>query len=142
MEEFVHMENRRWRDQKRGRIIKKILSKEENIVFVISPISYTDNFRTRIVAEDALPIVLVDTPENIFEHLVFSDENDEIYTDDVYKNAHKEYYLKDIQADIEWYGSVFKNMGIVNKFTITKGAVENNVDRLIQEYHLDAVNKI
>lgn len=44
LEEFVHTENLRWRDQKRGRIIKKILSKEENMVFVISPISYTDNF--------------------------------------------------------------------------------------------------
>lgn len=38
LEEFVHIENLRWRDQKRGRIIKKILSKEENMVFVISPI--------------------------------------------------------------------------------------------------------
>ena len=44
LEEFVHTENLRWRDQKRGRIIKKIISKEENMVFVISPISYTDNF--------------------------------------------------------------------------------------------------
>ena len=34
LEEFVHTENLRWRDQKRGRIIKKILSKEENMVFV------------------------------------------------------------------------------------------------------------
>ena len=48
LEEFVHIENLRWRDQKRGRIIKKILSKEENMVFVISPISYTDNFGKRI----------------------------------------------------------------------------------------------
>ena len=40
LEEFVHTENLRWRDQKRGRIIKKIISKEENMFFVISPISY------------------------------------------------------------------------------------------------------
>ena len=38
LEEFVHTENLRWRDQKRGRIIKKIISKEENMFFVISPI--------------------------------------------------------------------------------------------------------
>lgn len=41
--------------------------------------------------------------------------------------------MQDIQDDIEWYGSVFNKMGIVNKFTITKGTAENNVDRLIQE---------
>ena len=134
------MENLRWRDQKRGRIIKRILSTNENIVFAISPISYTGNFRARVIAEDVLPIVLVDTPANIFERLVFSDENDKIYKDDVYKNKRKEYYLRDIQDDIEWYSSVFDQMGIVNKFAI-KGTIEDNVDRLIQEYHLTAINK-
>ena len=31
LEEFVHTENLRWRDQKRGRIIKKILSAENDM---------------------------------------------------------------------------------------------------------------
>lgn len=142
LEAFGHMGSLRWRDQKRGRIIKKILSINENMVFAVSPISYTDNFRTRVTAEDTLPIVLVDTPTNIFDRLVFSDENDIIYKDDVYKNTHKEYYLKDIQAEIEWYSRVFNQMGIVNTFTITKDTAENNVDRLIQEYHLTAINNM
>ena len=64
LEEFVHTENLRWRDQKRGRIIKKILAQEEDMVFVISPISYTDNFSKRIIKDDILPIQLVDTPAN------------------------------------------------------------------------------
>ena len=71
LEEFVHTENLRWRDQKRGRIIKKIISKEENMVFVISPISYTDNFGKRITEDDILSIELVDTPANIFDRLFF-----------------------------------------------------------------------
>lgn len=40
------------------------------------------------------------TPENIFKRLVFSDENDVIYKDDDYKNAHKDHYLADIQEDL------------------------------------------
>lgn len=140
LEEFVHTENLRWRDQKRGRIIKKILSTEKDIVFAITPISYTDNFRNRIIADDVLPIVLVDTPENIFDRLAFSDENDNIYTDDEYKNQHKEYYLRDIQDDIEWYGNIFSKIGIKNEFVISKDSVEQNVDRLILEYHLDKLN--
>lgn len=62
LEEFVHTENLRWRDQKRGRIIKKILAQKENMVFVISPISYTDNFGKRITEDDILSIELVDIP--------------------------------------------------------------------------------
>ena len=133
----MHTENLRWRDQKRGRIIKKILSAENDIVFVITPISYTDNFKKRIINEDILPIVLVDTPENIFDRLVFSDENDNIYMDDKYKNQRKDYYLNDIQEDIKWYGSVFLKMGIKNEFVISKDSIEQNVNRLIFEYHLD-----
>ena len=122
-------------------IIKKILSAENDIVFAITPISYTDNFKKRIINEDILPIVLVDTPENIFDRLVFSDENDNIYMDDKYKNQRKDYYLNDIQEDIKWYGSVFLKMGIKNEFVISKDSIEQNVDRLIFEYHLDELKQ-
>ena len=95
LEEFVNTENLRWRDQKRGSIIKKIIKMEEDVVFAISPISYIESFKTSIISDDNLLIELYDTPENIFSRLVFSDENDEIYTDDNYKNANKDYYMKD-----------------------------------------------
>ena len=40
------------------------------------------------------------------------------YKDDDYKNQHRDYYMADIQADIEWYGSVYSQIGITNKFEI------------------------
>ena len=49
------------------------------------------------MADDIIAIELCDTAENIFSGLVFSDENDVIYTDDLYKNEHKDHYLKEIQ---------------------------------------------
>ena len=116
LEEFVHTENLRWRDQKRGRIIKKILSKEENMVFVISPISYTDNFGKHIMEENVLSIELVDTPANIFDRLVFSDIDDTIYKNDDYKNQCRDYYMSDIKADLEWYGNVYSKIGVKNRF--------------------------
>ena len=67
LEEFVNTADLRWRDQKRGRIIKEILrSGAKDFVLAVTPISYTDNFRTRIISEDILSIELYDTPENIF----------------------------------------------------------------------------
>ena len=39
LEEFVHTGDLRWRDQKRGSIIKKIICLEEDMVFAIAPIS-------------------------------------------------------------------------------------------------------
>lgn len=136
LEEFVHIENLRWRDQKRGRIIKKILSKEENMVFVISPISYTDNFGKRITEDNILSIELVDTPANIFDRLVFSDTDDTIYKDDDYKNQCRDYYMSDIKADLEWYGNVYSKIGVKNRFEINNDSPKTAVKRLIKEYGL------
>ena len=106
------------------------------MVFVISPISYTDNFGKRITEDDILSIELVDTPANIFDRLVFSDIDDTIYKDDDYKNQHRDYYMADIQADLEWYGSVYSQIGITNKFEINNEPPEIAVKRLIMEYGL------
>lgn len=136
LEEFVHTSNLRWRDQKRGSIIKKLVRLDEDMVLAITPISYTDNFRTRITGDDILAIELYDTPENIISRLVFSDENDTIYTDDHYKNEHREYYLIDIQSDLDWYGKVYEEIGITNRVFIDNASPEKVVDRIISEYGL------
>lgn len=137
LEEFVNTENLRWRDQIRGSIIKKIIKMEEDVVFAISPISYIENFKTSIISADNLLIELYDTPENIFSRLVFSDENDEIYTDDNYKNANKDYYMKEIQEDLDWYGMVNSKIGIHNRVFVNNKSPEEVVDRIIMEYNLE-----
>ena len=142
LEEFVNTENLRWRDQKRGRIIKKILARDENMVFAITPISYTENFSKRIIGDDILPIELVDTPANIFDRLFFSDADDITYEDDEYKNQHRDYYMTEIQADIDWYGNVFSKIGITNKFEIRNESPEIAVKRLIMEYGLGQRNTV
>lgn len=136
LEEFVNTENLRWRDKKRGSIIKKIIKMEEDVVFAISPISYIENFKTSIISDDNLLIELYDTPENIFSRLIFSDENDEIYTDDNYKSANKDYYMKETQADLDWYGMVNAKIGIHNRVFVNNNSPEEVVDRIIMEYNL------
>lgn len=136
LEEFVNTENLGWRDQKRGSIIKEIIKMEEDVVFAISPISYIESFKTSIISDDNLLIELYDTPENIFSRLIFSDENDEIYTDDNYKNANKDYYMKEIQEDLDWYGMVNAKIGIHNRVFVNDNSSTEVVDRIIVEYNL------
>lgn len=106
------------------------------MVFVISPISYTDNFGKRITEDDILSIELVDTPANIFDRLVFSDIDDTIYKDDDYKNQRRDYYMSDIKADLEWYGNVYSKIGIKNRFEKNNDSPKTAVKRLIKEYGL------
>lgn len=65
---------------------------------------------------------------------MFSDENDNVYRDDVYKNAHKEYYLREIREDIVWYGSVYSV--ISNKYHINNEPPDVVVEGLINKFHL------
>ena len=136
LEEFVSTADLRWRDQKRGRILKELIRHENDLVVAVSPISYTDNFKSRIIADEILLIELYDEPENIFARLVFSDENDVVYTDEEYKNRHKAHYLREIQSDLSWYGNVYRNLGVKNRIFINNDPPENVADRIIAEYHL------
>lgn len=138
LEQFINSGNLKERDQIRGSIINHILQLNENIVFAITPISYPDPFREQIHSEDNLLIELYDTEENIFSRLVFRDENDVLYTDDDYKNEHKEYYLREIRRDQEWYGEVYRSLGIQNRLFMNNDSPSKVTDRIIAEYKLNS----
>ena len=92
------------------------------------------------MADDILAIELCDTAENIFSRLVFSDENNVIYTDDLYKNEHKDHYLREIQDDLDWYGKIYQSIGIRNRLFIDNDPPSKVVDRIITEYALSVKN--
>lgn len=72
---------------------------EDDMVIAVSPIYYTRFFNPLIDLEKVIAIELQDSEENIFERLVFSDENDNIYKDDEYKEQRKEYFIKGKNRD-------------------------------------------
>lgn len=82
-------------------------------------------------------IELFDSAENIFNRLVFSDENDNIYKDDEYKNKHRDYYLNDIQKDLEWYGYLYSK--IEHKFDMNGMDSVHVTDELIKKYQLNSL---
>ena len=79
--------------------------------------------------EQVIAIELQDSEEHIFERMVFSDESDNIYKDDAYKEEHKDYYIRDIHEDIVYVKRVFKK--IENKYFIDNRPVDQVVDELM-----------
>ena len=67
---------------------------------------------------------------------MFSDESDNIYTDDDYKEEHKDYYLEDIRSDLDWYGAIYAEIGIQNRVFVNNDLPEKVVDRIISKYGL------
>ncbi len=134
LEVFVKSGTLNERDKKRGIVIRKIMNNPVNKVFAISPIYYSINFNKYISKEDVLAIELQDFAESIFQRIVFSDENDEIYKDDQYKYLHKRHFISDIKKDITCYKRSFAK--VKNKFHINNDSVEIVLERIIKEYNL------
>ena len=135
LEEFVNTGTLEERDQKRAEVLEKIAGDRHNKVVAVTPIAYMDHIRKFLKRKNVLAIELRDTPENIFDRLVFSDENDVICHDDDYKNAHRDYYLRDIREDIRYYGT-YSFRSIRNKFDMEGLAPEAVVERLVHDYYL------
>lgn len=114
----------------KGKILKDLLQEyKDNMVIAVSPIYYARNFNSLLNLEQVIAIELQDSEEHIFERMVFSDENDNIYKDNEYKEKHKAYYIRDIHKDIVYLARVFKK--IKNKYFINNQTVDQVVDELI-----------
>ena len=81
-----------------------------------------------------LAVELQDAPEHIFSRLVFSDENDRVYKDDEYRDAHASHYLREIKKDITYYKKAFSK--ITNKLNIDDDSPEKVVERLMKQFNL------
>lgn len=109
LEEF--MNNNPWpyeRAKVKGKVLRDVIDNNgEDMVIAVSPIYYARNFNYLLERENVIAVELQDTKEHIFERLVFSDENDQVYEDNEYKEEHKAYYLKEIREDIQYVKATF-----------------------------------
>lgn len=114
----------------KGKILKDLLKEyKDNMVIAVSPIFYARFFNSLIDLEQVIAIEMQDSEEHIFGRMIFSDENDNVYQDDAYKEQHKDYYINDIHKDIVYARKLFKK--IKNKYFMNNRSVDQVVDDLI-----------
>lgn len=117
------------RHKQKGKILSDLIKgNTENIIVAICPIYYARFFNPLIDLKQVIAIELQDSEEHIFQRMIFSDENDNVYEEDEYKEQHKEYYIKDIHEDIVYTKRIFKK--IKNKYFINNQSVDKVVDDL------------
>lgn len=123
------------RDKMRGELIGKILCYEGDKVVAVTPMYYSSCFSKYLKKGQALGIELRDMPENIFNRLIFTDEDDQVYEDSAeYREKHKAYYLREIKKDFTFYKQSFSK--IENKFEINNDPPMVAAERLIKQYNL------
>ena len=119
------------RHKLKGKILKElVMDPSENRVVAVSPMFYSRWFNPLLKLEHVTAIELQDSVENIFDRLVFSDENDVIYKDDAYKNEHWAHYVKEIHEEIVFSKRVFSK--VENKFFINNRSIDQVVDGLME----------
>lgn len=135
LEDFVSTGTLRERDELRCKLINSIVARQGTSVIAITPLSHIQTIQPLFSSAGIFSIELIDSAENIFERLVFSDENDNVYKDDDYKNEHRDYYLSEIRKDIEWYGSIYTV--IKHQFHMSGMLPADVTNALIMKYHLN-----
>ncbi len=141
IEEFVGTVWPYERDKTRGEVIGKLLAIDSNKVIAVTPMYYTIWFSKYLKRDGVLAIELQDEPENIFNRLIFTDENGQVYADSgEYREKHKKHYLREVKKDITYYKKPFSR--IENKFWIGNDSPDVIADRLINQYNLaDVINE-
>lgn len=124
------------RDKIRCDLVNSLIARKGNKVIAITPLSYFQPISLLLSSADILSIELTDSVENIFDRLVFSDENDVVYKDDDYRCKHRNHYLSEISEDLKWYGSVYADLK--HHFHMSGRLPEDVADALIMQYRLDS----
>jgi shikimate kinase len=124
------------RDMKRGEVLRNIIHHNDDLVLAVTPVYYITGIKRYIQSPDFLRIELYDSPENIFERIIYTDENDEVYDNEEYKQSHRKELIREIKKDITCYGAKYKSIGMSGRFNINGDSAEAVADRLITEYNL------
>lgn len=123
------------RDQRRAKLLKRLLKNKDHVVVAVTPISFFNDFYDIVFEDNVLSIELSDTVENIFDRLVFTDDDDKIKDDSrEYAHVHKNYYMRDIFEDYIYYHRIYKVLE--NEFKMEGKLPEEVVDVLYDKYQL------
>ena len=101
-------------------------------MIAVCPLSAKKYIKPLLQYNGVIAIELIDSVENIFDRLVFSDGNDVIYKDDEYKMRYKKHYINGIVLDFMVYGQVFED--IKNCFDINGNNPEDAANMIIYKY--------
>lgn len=99
------------RQKLKAEVLKNLVNGcKRDTVIAVTSLGYARFYNGLIKKDGVICIELQDSPENIFERLVFCDENDVPYRDTAYANEHKAHYMREIRSDITFFRKVFSKV--------------------------------
>ena len=106
-----------------------VINTKNDFVMAMSFI-YEEEIIKKITDTDTISIEITDNLENIYDRILFYDENDEVKLDSKeYRDKHKQHYINEIKNDMTTSNLGFKN---IPKFCLDGRNFEDVLDELIE----------
>lgn len=122
------------RDEERCEMIKNWFKENKESVVAVSPIAYMDTWDEIFENKGIHCLELVDTPENIFKRLVFTDDNDQIlHIPQSYLEKRKNYYIHEIKADQDYFHGV--NKKYMKSLNMDGMSIDQIVDEIMKMFY-------
>ena len=94
----------------------------DNCILSYMPCWYARPLNGILNRRDTVGIRLVDSPDNIFDRLIYTDDNDQLLPDDGYKEKHASRIIRDIKGDCKAMNKAMINIPLI--FDINERSAE------------------
>ena len=112
---FIRNYSRPQRDEIRTKLVRERIEQarkeQKPVVIAVPPITYMHGMDEILKADDVFAADLIDREENIFDRLVFTDDDDRPLPDaDAYKMKHRTYYMHEIREDQKFFHEIYEEV--------------------------------
>ena len=112
---FIRNYSRPQRDEIRTKLVRDRIEQarkeQKSVVIAVPPITYMHGMDEILKADDVFAADLIDREENIFDRLVFTDDEDRLLPDaDEYKMKHRTYYMHEIREDQKFFHEIHEEV--------------------------------
>ena len=112
---FIKNYSRPQRDEIRTKLVRERIEQarkeQKPVVIAVPPITYMHGMDEILKADDVFAADLIDREENIFDRLVFTDDEDRLLPDaDEYKMKHRTYYMHEIREDQKFFHEIYEEV--------------------------------
>ncbi len=112
---FIKNYSRPQRDEIRTNLVRERIEQarkeQKPVVIAVPPITYMHGMDEILKADDVFAADLIDREENIFDRLVFTDDEDRLLPDaDEYKMKHRTYYMHEIREDQKFFHEIYEEV--------------------------------
>ena len=112
---FIRNYSRPQRDEIRTKLVRERIEQarkeQKPVVIAVPPITYMHGMDEILKADDVFAADLIDREENIFDRLVFTDDDDRPLPDaDAYKMKHRTCYMHEIREDQKFFHEIYEEV--------------------------------